>query len=81
MPTLNDLQQQYQETLDAISAIKKGGQEVQTRNGRYKMADLGLLMQEKADLERQIADADAQAANTSPYGGSFATPVAFFGKR
>lgn len=79
MPTLNDLQQQYQETLDAISAIKKGGQEVQTRNGRYKMADLGLLMQEKASLEQQIAD--AQAANTSPYGGSFATPVAFFGKR
>ena len=79
MPTLNDLHQQYQETLDAISAIKKGGQEVQTRNGRYKMADLGLLMQEKASLEQQIAD--AQAASSSPYGGSFATPVAFFGKR
>ncbi len=79
MPTLDELHQQYRETLDAISAIKKGGQEVQTRNGRVKAADLGLLMQEKADLERQIAD--TEAANSSPYGGSFATPVAFFGKR
>lgn len=79
MPTINELQQQYKETCDAISAIKKGGQEVQTRNGRVKAADLGLLLEEKANLERQIAD--AQAASSAPYGSSFATPVAFIGKR
>lgn len=79
MPTLDELQQQYKETCDAISAIKKGGQEVQTRNGRVKAADLGLLMQEKADLERQIAD--AQAATNNPFCTGFATPVAFIGKR
>ena len=75
MPTMNELQQQYKETCDAISAIK----EVQTRNGRVKAADLGLLLEEKANLERQIAD--AQAAASSPYGSGFATPVAFIGKR
>ena len=38
----------------AISAILKGGQEVQTRNGRVKMADLRILQEERANLVRLI---------------------------
>lgn len=77
MPTLDELKQQLQETNEAISAIKQGGQEVQTRNGRYKMADLGILRAEKADLERQIAAAESAG---SVAGNTFGTPMFYCGR-
>lgn len=76
MASIEKLKQQLQETNEAISKIKLGGQEIQSRNGRVKLADLNALRQEKADLERQIAE--AQSMNRM---GSFATPVYFMGKR
>lgn len=78
MASIEELKQQLQETNEAISKIKLGGQEIQSRNGRVKLADLNALRQEKADLERQIAEAQS-AANRA--GNSFATPVYFMGKR
>lgn len=76
MASIEELKQQLQETNEAISKIKLGGQEIQSRNGRVKLADLNILRQEKADLERQIAE--AQSMNRMD---SFATPVYFMGKR
>lgn len=76
MASIEELKQQLQETNEAISKIKLGGQEIQSRNGRVKLADLNILRQEKADLERQIAE--AQSMNRM---GSFASPVFFMGKR
>lgn len=76
MASIEELKQQLQETNEAISKIKLGGQEIQSRNGRVKLADLNALRQEKADLERQIAE--AQSMNRMD---SFTTPVYFMGKR
>lgn len=77
MASLEELKQQLQETNEAISAIKQGGQEVQTRNGRYKMADLGILRAEKADLERQISAAESAG---SAAGNTLGTPMFYCGR-
>lgn len=55
-------QERLAEIEAAISAILKGGQEVQTRNGRVKMADLKILQEERANLIRQI---EQQKGSTS----------------
>jgi len=39
----------------AISAILNGGQEIQTRTGRIKMADLAALQKQRAALSQEIA--------------------------
>lgn len=78
MASIEELKQQLQETNEAISKIKRSGQEIQSRNGRVKLADLNILRQEKAELERQLAEAQS-AANR--YGSGFASPVYFMGKR
>lgn len=78
MASIEELKQQLKETNEAISKIKLGGQEVQSRNGRVKLADLNILRQEKADLERQLAEAQSEA---NRYVSSFASPVYFMGKR
>ena len=77
LASLEELKQQRKETHEEISAIKHGGQEVQTRNGRYKMADLGILRAEKADLERQISAAESAG---SAAGNTFGTPMFYCGR-
>jgi hypothetical protein len=77
MASLDELKQQLQETNQAISKIKLGGQEVQSRNGRVKLADLNILRQEKAELERQIAAAES---TNSLEGSTFGTPVFYCGR-
>lgn len=43
MASIEELKQQLKETNEAISKIKLGGQEIQSRNGRVKLADLNIL--------------------------------------
>lgn len=77
MASLDELKQQLQETNEAISKIKLAGQEVQSRNGRVKLADLNILRQEKAELERQIAAAES---TNSLAGNTFGTPAFYCGR-
>lgn len=48
------LETELAEVNAAISAVLSGGQEIQTRTGRVRLADLATLQAKKADLERQI---------------------------
>ena len=47
-------QERLAELDSAISAVLNGGQEVQTRTGRVKMADLGALQKQRAEVLREI---------------------------
>lgn len=49
------LAEQLAEVESAISAILSGGQEVQTRTGRVRMADLKTLRAQQAAIQQQIA--------------------------
>jgi hypothetical protein len=53
--SVTDLQTELDTINAAINTILTGGQEIQTRTGRVKLADLATLQAKKADLERQIA--------------------------
>jgi hypothetical protein len=52
--SLTDLQTQLDAVNAAINVILTGGQEIQTRTGRVKLADLATLRKQKSDLENQI---------------------------
>lgn len=49
------LEEQLAEVDSAISAVLSGGQEIQTRTGRVKMADLGALQKRRAAIQQEIA--------------------------
>lgn len=70
-----DLERRIKEVDAAISKVLAGGQTIQTRNGKVQMADLEQLRAIKADLEQQLAAEQAAAR-----GGSWATPMAYYGK-
>lgn len=60
----------------AIASVMRGGQVVQTRNGKVQQASLSELRAERAALEQQIAEFNA--SGSSEY---FGTPLAYYGRR
>lgn len=61
----------------AIAKIHKGGQVIQTRNGRVQMASLTDLLAELADIDSAIAAENAAASG----GARFGTPMAYYSGR
>lgn len=58
-------QERLAELDSAISAVLNGGQEVQTRTGRVKMADLGTLQKQRADVLREIEATSGTSSSTA----------------
>jgi len=49
------LTEQLEEVESAISDVLTGGQEIQTRTGRVKMADLAALRKQRAAIQQELA--------------------------
>ena len=58
-------QERLAELDSAISAVLNGGQEVQTRTGRVKMADLGGLQKQRAEVLREIEATSGTSSSTA----------------
>lgn len=58
-------QERLAELDSAISAVLNGGQEVQTRTGRVKMADLGALQKQRAEVLREIEATSGTSSSTA----------------
>ena len=70
---IETLNQRLADVDAAISNVMKGGQIIQTRNGK---ASLSELRAERAALEQQIAEFNA--SGRSEY---FGTPLTYYGRR
>lgn len=75
MATIEDLQRRKVEVDAAISNIMRTGQLVQTRNGRVEHANLAALREERAAIERELAE--YQSAGS---GDSWGTKMSYFGR-
>ena len=73
---IETLNQRLADVDAAISNIMKGGQVIQTRNGKVQQASLSELRAERAALEQQIAEFNA--SGRSEY---FGTPLTYYGRR
>lgn len=72
---IETLNQRLADVDAAISNVMKGGQIIQTRNGKVQQASLSELRAERAALEKQIAEFNA---SRSEY---FGTPLTYYGRR
>lgn len=77
MSSIAELERRKAEVEQAITNVMKGGQVVQTRNGRIQQANLSELRAERNAIEQQLAEARAAASGC---GSSFGTPVYFYGR-
>ena len=77
MSSIADLERRKAEVEQAITNVMKGGQVVQTRNGRVQQANLSELRAERNAIEMQLAEARAAASGC---GGTFGTPVHYYGR-
>ena len=71
---IETLNQRLADVDAAISNVMKGGQVIQTRNGKVQQASLSELRAERAALEQQIAEFSGR----SEY---FGTPLTYYGRR
>lgn len=77
MSSIAELERRKAEVEQAITNVMKGGQVVQTRNGRVQQANLSELRAERNVIDQQLAEARALASGR---GGCFGTPVHYFGR-
>ena len=56
MATLEDLKDRRKKIQETIDNVLEGGQEIQTRTGRVKMANFQSLQQQLASVEAEISD-------------------------
>ena len=56
MATLEDLKNRREKIQEAIDNVLEGGQEIQTRTGRVKLANLKTLQEQLASVEAEISD-------------------------
>lgn len=74
--SINELLERKADVDRAIAKVLKGGQVIQTPNGKVQLASLNELRAERAVLEQQIAEAQ----RLSHGGDSFGTPCAYYGR-
>ncbi|WP_405379575.1 hypothetical protein [Phascolarctobacterium sp.] len=72
--TNEEAARRLEEVNAAISQVLGGGQSIQTPNGRVQFANLSELRAERAALESVLQ------GSTSSEGGTFGTPMAYFGR-
>ena len=76
MATTEELERRRVEVDAAISNIMRTGQMVQTRNGRVEHANLAALREERAAIEKELADAQSYGSS----GESWGTKMSFYGR-
>lgn len=67
MATLEDLKDRRKKIQEAIDNVLEGGQEIQTRTGRVKMANFQSLQQQLASVEAEISDRENSGYTDTEY--------------